>query len=106
MKVVQKLVRAGYVESIRGAGGGLRLNQHPTRIGVGDVVRYMEPDLCLVECFRDEALCVMSPVCRLRGIFRHAIEKMLTELDAYTIGDLLHRSVRDDLIDILHIHDN
>lgn len=103
MKVVQRLVRGDFVESTRGQKGGLRLKAHPTRTRVGDVVRYMEPDLSLVECFRDEANCVLTPACRLRQIMQKSIAAFLSELDRYTIGDLLDRSVRRDLESILHI---
>ncbi|MCB1404289.1 MAG: Rrf2 family transcriptional regulator, partial [Rhodobacteraceae bacterium] len=51
-KVVHLLGRAGFVETLRGRSGGLRLAGDGTTIRVGDVVRRMEGDLAPVECLR------------------------------------------------------
>ena len=47
-KVAHQLGLAGFVETVRGKGGGLRLARPPTAIGLGDVVRHTEPDMALV----------------------------------------------------------
>ena len=52
MKVAYKLGVAGYIESIRGRGGGLRLAKPVEAIILGEVVRKTEPDMALVECMR------------------------------------------------------
>src|SRR6201995_6166898 len=45
MKVAHQLGVAGFVEAVRGGGGGLRLAKPVAGIGLGDVVRYTEPDM-------------------------------------------------------------
>src|SRR3954470_18216729 len=45
VKVVQHLVRQGYVASVRGRSGGIRLAKEPEQIGLGDVFRKTEPSL-------------------------------------------------------------
>ena len=45
MKVAHQLGIAGYVETVRGRRGGLRLAKPATRIGLGEVVRHCEPDI-------------------------------------------------------------
>ena len=54
-KVAHQLGLAGYVETVRGKGGGLRLARPAERIGLGDVVRRTEPDMALVPCFEPAA---------------------------------------------------
>lgn len=89
MKVVQQLAAEGYVESTRGVGGGLMLAHPPDHLGVGDVVRAMEPDLGLVECMRPTNECVITGACRLYGMLNEARDAFLEVLDNYTLADIL-----------------
>ena len=54
MKVAFLLGREGLIQTVRGRAGGLRLASRPESIGVGDVVRRMESEIPLVECFSAE----------------------------------------------------
>src|SRR5690606_31741681 len=67
VKVVHQLGQLGYVETLRGKNGGLRLAHRPEDINVGEVVRYTEANMSLVECFGDQNACVLTPNCVLRG---------------------------------------
>lgn len=101
MKVVQQLARLGYVESIRGAGGGIRLHAPPERINLGQLVRDMEPDFALVECMRPDNACVIAPVCRLPALLYRATDAFLAEFDACTLADLLPQAIRPDMAALL-----
>ena len=103
MKVVQQLVRTGFVESIRGQGGGLRLAMRAEDIVVGQVVRAMEPEIGLVECQRVTNACVISPACKLQHLLARAREAFFDELDKTTLRGLLPRGVKADLVDLLSI---
>jgi Rrf2 family nitric oxide-sensitive transcriptional repressor len=103
MKVVQKLVKAGYVKSVRGQGGGLTLSKAPQAISIGDVIRAMEPDTALVECLRPDNTCVITPACKLPPILNAALTAFFKELDRYTLKDLLPASARSDLTRLLNI---
>ncbi|MEJ6528417.1 MULTISPECIES: Rrf2 family transcriptional regulator [Exiguobacterium] len=87
MKVVYELGKYGYLESVRGRGGGFRLARPMDDINVGEVVRTMEP-FELVECF-GEGRCVIAPACDLRGVLNEAMLAFLHVLDRYTIADLV-----------------
>lgn len=89
MKVAHKLAGLGYIESTRGSGGGIRLARPPDSIVVGQVLRDMEPDFGLVECFRPDNRCVITPACALPRMLDEALQAFLGVLDAYTLADLL-----------------
>lgn len=90
MKVAQQLGKAGFIETVRGRGGGLRLSRPPAEIGVGEVVRTTEEDFKLVACFDGgHTSCVLVPPgCRLKGVLFEALVAYLGVLDRYTIADL------------------
>lgn len=91
MKVVHHLGLAGYVETTRGRGGGMKLAKNAADIKVGEVVRRMEPDLELVACFRADERCAISPACTLAAVLGDALEAFLAVLDRYTLADLVSR---------------
>ncbi len=91
MKVSHELGKMGYVETIRGRGGGIRLAKRPEEIGIGEVVRQTEEDFYLVDCFNPESIgCVISPVCNLKGALNKALHAYITVLDEYKLSDFLH----------------
>lgn len=87
-KVVRRLADAGYVRTQRGAGGGFQLARPAEAIGLGEVVRDLEEDQPIVECFRaDGGDCVLTPRCRLRKRLAAAREAFLAELDRTSLAD-------------------
>ena len=89
MKVTQVLGQRGWLETVRGKGGGIRLGRAPADINVGAVVRDVEPDFYLVECMGVDDHCRLSRGCRLTGVINGALENFLDHLDGYTLADLL-----------------
>ncbi|SES29345.1 Rrf2 family transcriptional regulator [Psychrobacillus sp. OK032] len=91
MKVTHELGKLGYIETIRGRGGGIRLAMEPEDINIGQVVRHTEDDFHLVECFDCKSnTCVISPVCGLKGALNRALIAYFKVLDGYTLADFLH----------------
>lgn len=93
MKVAFQLGRHGFLETVRGRKGGLRLARKASRIGLGQVVRATEEDFRMVECF-DPATngCILSRACRLRGVLSKALDAYLAVLDEYTLADLTEQN--------------
>jgi len=88
-KVTQWLSREGFVTSMRGRSGGLRLAMAPEKINIGLVVRALESPDSLVECLRsDGGQCVLSPICGLTPALRDAQEAFFKVLDRYALDDL------------------
>ena len=89
-KIVQDLAALGVVRTVRGAGGGVVLAMSPDRIRVGTLIRQLEGDQPMVECFRaDGGGCTLSAGCRLRGFLDSAREDFYRSLDARTVADCL-----------------
>ncbi len=116
-KIIHQLGQLGYIESIRGKNGGIRLACAPRDINLGVLIKQIEPDFDLVECFatpvnvnernpRSTGLpitlidevenqkaktvgCVISPVCQLKGVFFEALTAFITVLEGYTLADII-----------------
>lgn len=88
-KVVHQLGRAGYITTLRGKGGGMRLAREPGQISLGEVLRQTETDFLLVECFVHGSGCHIEPECRLKPILGEALGAMFRVLDSYTLADIL-----------------
>lgn len=89
MKVVHQLGLAGYVETVRGRNGGMRLGKPADKIGLGELIRHTEPDMDIVPCFEAEnKSCPLRRACRLKGALERARLAFLGVLDDYTLADL------------------
>lgn len=89
-KVVHELGKFELIETVRGRGGGFRLNLKPIEINIGNVVRKMEDDFHLVECFNCATnKCVITPVCKLKDVLHEALNAYFKVLDSYTLADFV-----------------
>ncbi|MFC3149165.1 RrF2 family transcriptional regulator [Piscinibacterium candidicorallinum] len=89
MKIVMELAANGWLATSRGRGGGLRLGKPANQIRIGDVVRKMEGDFDLVECFnRPTSGCVIDGTCKLKGVLRRALKSYLDALDRETLESI------------------
>lgn len=83
-KVAYALAQAGYVASMRGRGGGLRLACSPESTTIGEIVRCLEPCDAVAEC----AECNAAAECRLPRPLAGAMNAFLEHLDRVTLGEM------------------
>lgn len=113
-KIIHQLGQLGYVESVRGKNGGIRLAAAPEDINLGTLIKQIEPDFDLVECFatpissddqkprsigspimlineevNNSVGCVITPVCQLKDVFFEALTAFITVLEKYTLADII-----------------
>jgi len=89
-RVVWELARAGFVETVRGRGGGMRLARAAETISVGVVARCTEGTIPPAEHSPGgtDRLKTTSR-CNYREALAQAGEAFFVVLDRYTIGDLV-----------------
>jgi len=93
VKVVFRLSQLGYLRTLRGKGGGIRLADDPAKLNLGRLVRQTEQDFSLVECFRErDCQCAIETACVLKSALRVALEAFFAVLDGYTLADLIRPS--------------
>lgn len=97
-KIVQELSGLGIIRTVRGAGGGVSLAKPLENVQLGSLVRKLEGDQPVVECFREDGgCCVIDPGCRLRAMLRVASEAFYESLDRHTLADCAKGSWYDAL---------
>jgi Rrf2 family protein len=79
-KIVQKLSRAGIVESFVGIQGGFRLSKKPREISLYDVITAIEGPVAMNKCTVSKKNCSLSRTCKIHPIWirvRNEIEDIL-----------------------------
>ena len=90
VKVVHNLGTLGFVKTVRGKSGGVRLAHKPEDIVIGDVVKKTEPHMDIQECFNKETnTCPMIDDCRLMGVLYEARASFLAVLNDHTLADMM-----------------
>jgi Rrf2 family transcriptional regulator, nitric oxide-sensitive transcriptional repressor len=89
VKVVHFLGKQGWIETVRGKGGGILLAMPAEQVNVGRVVRDTEGAAVPAECFSaDGGHCVITDACRLQGVLGEAVKAFYAVLDGYTLADI------------------
>lgn len=90
VKVVHKLSQLGYIRSLKGKGGGIRLSRPPEELNLWELVKALEPDLTLVECFdQDHNTCRVASSCGLKSILHEAMQAFEATLKKYSVADAI-----------------
>lgn len=87
VKVIGQLTKLGYVQSIRGKNGGIRLAKKAENINIGQVIRELENHLDAVNCAKPA--CQLEGCCELKRALAKAMDAFLNTMDRYTLSDLV-----------------
>jgi Rrf2 family nitric oxide-sensitive transcriptional repressor len=92
-KIARELGRSGYLETVRGRHGGLRLARPAEEISIGAIARFAERGSPLVECFDERTnRCVITPACQLKFMLADAETAFFKTLDGHTLAEIIaHR---------------
>ena len=94
--VLQSLIQAGIVRTIRGYGGGIELATDPTEITVRQIVESVEGRQQLYDCDSRNINCTNKANCLLRDVLVRAGGAMLNVLENTTLADLVPDTCVDD----------
>jgi len=87
-KVLQRLVRDGFLVSEQGTNGGYRLARDPDKITALEVIRAIDGPIILTACFTSHSICDQNAQCTVREPLRRVHDGILRLLDGITINDL------------------
>jgi len=96
-KILQRLVKAGIVQSVRGAGGGFRLARDPAEVTLYDVIRATSGPLFINACAVDKRACQLSSVCAVHPIWIEVRDEIEAKLDKYNFKDLSAKDWKDTM---------
>lgn len=90
--VLQSLIQAGLVHTIRGYGGGVELACDPTKISLRQIIESVEGPQQLYDCDYRGNDCAHKADCRLRDVLENAGDAMLRVLGETALADLVPKS--------------
>lgn len=92
-QILNRLGRAGILESVRGPGGGYLLARKPEEITIGDVVRVLEGPIALSHCLEPgmEPGCYQADDCVARMVWAKVGATIESALDSISFEDLLRQ---------------
>ena len=96
MKVTHLLGRSGWVETVRGRNGGMRLIANPDDLSLDKVVAYLEGEFALAECFTPANTCRLVGACGLELALQQAGSAFNAALKNHTLASI-SRATRSTL---------
>ncbi|WDE98385.1 Rrf2 family transcriptional regulator [Lentisphaera profundi] len=90
-QIVNTLKKKGYLIVKRGRyGGGFTLAAPPEEMRIGNIIKDIEPDLNLVQCFNKEKNnCPIIDNCKLAGLMYSGLNAFLDKMNEQTLADII-----------------
>lgn len=87
IKVVNNLVKQGWVNATRGRNGGLALAIAPAKLTLGKLIQQLENHDYLIDCNKTQ--CRLTGQCELQNVLGNAQQMFYQFLDQYTLADIV-----------------
>ena len=87
-QIFMQLRAAGFVRSMRGAGGGFVLGRSPSEIRMAEIAVVFEGPIDLIGCASDARRCSRSVSCAVRQVWVEVGECMKKVLDSVTLQEV------------------
>ncbi|GAA5104129.1 iron-responsive transcriptional regulator RirA [Bartonella jaculi] len=98
LKILQPLVEAGFIKTVRGRNGGVKLAKPAAEISVADVVKVTEDNFSMAQCFdTSEPDCPLISFCVLNTALQKALNAFFDVLSVTSLADLQRPSFRNQL---------
>jgi len=97
MKVIHHLGKGNYLETIRGKNGGFRLARDPKDISIGELIRYTEDDLALINSNAKNT--DQNEKVSFNAIVEQALGSFIATVDNYTLADLVEGQTLTNFLD-------
>jgi Rrf2 family protein len=95
-KILQKLVKNGFLRSEQGTNGGYKLAREAREITALDVIRTIDGPIFLTACFTEHGYCVHTDKCIVRDPLQKVHEGILRLLASITIADMSADTTHSD----------
>ena len=92
-QIISSLVKAGYLNGLRGSKGGYRLAKSPSDYTVGMILRITEGSLAPVACLENEVnTCERASMCTTLPLWIELYKSIKNVVDNVTLQDLLDKN--------------
>ena len=90
VKVVHRLSQLGYIETLKGKGGGIQIANGTEKLRLGVLISELEPNMNLVECFDSKTnTCRITGACQLKHYLFEAARSFINTMNKYTLADTI-----------------
>ncbi|HED09569.1 MAG TPA: Rrf2 family transcriptional regulator [Caldithrix abyssi] len=96
-KILQVLTNAGMIKSMKGAKGGVGLNQKASSISLYDVIRELDGETLFEECVLGLPGCADDNPCSMHKIWRVTKAELKKELEEENFGSLAKQITEDEI---------
>lgn len=88
LKILRKIVQAGYLKSYRGVNGGYALNKPAEEITLKDIIEVIDGPIALNICLGGDC-CANNVECRVKNKLAAIQKNLIDELDSVTFKDVI-----------------